>query len=184
MKPIYTISCINETESIDDLCFMSNIYLSNYHTDTIPHKALSHQINIFINDMQNNLYLLLHREETLINNTQEKNVIGYAVINNNINGYLIHAISLTPRRRWQWGWTRFLQHIINTYNDKRLYFPIHSQSEYDEYCKSYESLNKSRIPSIQREKLLSFASNHWFTLHNTHHWLYTIRLPLLDQNSL
>jgi hypothetical protein len=48
MKPKYTISCINETESIDDIIIITDLYLQKHLPETITKKQRTLEAETFI----------------------------------------------------------------------------------------------------------------------------------------
>ncbi len=181
MKPTYTISCINETESVDDIIIMTDLYLQKHLPETITKKQHTLEVETFITWMQKNIYLLIKNEFDLINWNKEINNVWYAVITNKKREQrLIHALYIEPRRRKQWAWTTLLQHILKKFHSDEIYFRIYNQAVYDANFKIYEPLYKSRTSWIDREKLIDFAKKNWFSIDESPSRVWAFYKPIIN----
>lgn len=167
MKLNYTISCINKTQSLDEVESIARLCLYNQPEEIIQ-KHLWEQTERIIELMKNGIILLIKNELSLINGQKEKNNIGYAsMVNSPYDSecYHIHEIYIEPKRRNQWGWTAIIEYILeNFWHEKEITIDILRQEKYNNYFVDYDTVYKRNTPSIDRKKLIWFLKNKWFAI--------------------
>lgn len=180
IKPIYTITCINENNNVDELAATSRMFLQTKLTPTeINQTVIDETASSFIDRLNKDKLLYVINTEILniLWNT-EKQTIWYArIAKTNTTQILLHAIVIDPKRRNQWAWTFFINHIQSHHHTHTLYTPIHAQHEYNQHCNDYDECYNRKHPSLNRAKLIKFLENNWFKLQNTHTALYAVLFP-------
>ena len=177
MKPTYTISCINETQDLDQIERVANLFISSVHFWNISNEQLLWETEKMIELMKKNILLLIESEISLINQKTEHNPIGYALLwlpengNNDYeyedNSYCIREVYIAPKRRKQWAWTLMMQYIItHLWQTKNVVASIAKQEAYNQICLDYDAVYNRKIPSINRKKLIEFLQKQWFDFWN------------------
>ena len=167
MKLNYTISCINETQSLDEIESIARLCLLN-QSGEIYQEQFWQQTERLIELMKTKTILLIKNELQLINGQKENNNIGYASIG--ISPYdwdslHIREVYIEPRRRKQWAWTEMIKYILDYFwHEKEITIDILRQEKYNNYFVDFDTVYKRNTPSIDRKKLIWFLKNKWFAI--------------------
>jgi hypothetical protein len=162
MSNRFSVSCINETDDLDDI-------ISIVEIDKERRWKNSSALRL-IDKLKTELVFLIKNEQ--------QEAVWYALMDKvtDWSSHRLYSLFIIPDVRNQGAWTATLAYILREYWVKTpILIDIHPQEDYTRNFSEYDQTKQRRVPAIDQEKLIRLVKKNWFILKEEKADRYTAR---------